>query len=117
MESVGAGRACFSAEWFFFGSESTGFLKKPLSSIRKVRLPSQGEASNLEDRNLEQGVVSLYSEDKGFGFIRREDGKQVLVERSSLDWPGFKSLNPGDHVRFDVRETARGLRAENVKRE
>ena len=65
---------------------------------------------------MEQGIVTLYSEQKGLGFIRRDDGNEVLVERSSLDWPGFKALNPGDRVSFEVKQTPLGLRAERVKR-
>ena len=61
------------------------------------------------------GVVTRYSEDKGFGFTRQDDGKEVFVERTSLDMPGYKTLNIGDRVTFDVKQTIRGLKAENVR--
>ena len=64
---------------------------------------------------MEKGVVIFYGEDKGFGFIRQDDEKEVLVERSSFDWPGFRTLNLGERISFDVRGTPLGLRAENVK--
>ena len=65
---------------------------------------------------MEQGIVERYSEQKGFGFIIRDDGEEVLVERASLDMPGYKTLTVGDRVAFDVEKDIRGLKAKKVKR-
>jgi CspA family cold shock protein len=63
---------------------------------------------------MEQGVVDRYSEDKGFGYIVRSDGEELLVERSSLDMSGYKTLIPGDRVSFDIGKGLRGPEAINV---
>jgi CspA family cold shock protein len=67
-------------------------------------------------RKVAEGIVTKYSEDKGFGFIREETGKEILVERSSLEMPGYKYLNVGDRVRFEVKDSIRGPEAKSVKR-
>jgi CspA family cold shock protein len=65
---------------------------------------------------LSEGIVNKYSEDKKFGYIIKDDGKEVFVERSSIDIPGYKTLAPGERVTFKVEETARGLKAKNVRK-
>jgi CspA family cold shock protein len=61
-------------------------------------------------------VVDKYSEDKGFGYVVGNDGRILLVERSSIEMEGYKTLVPGDRVTFDAKETYRGLKALNVKK-
>lgn len=65
---------------------------------------------------MSEGIVNKYSEDKEFGYIIKDDGKEVFVERSSIDIPGYKTLVPGERVTFKVEETARGLKAKNVRK-
>jgi CspA family cold shock protein len=65
---------------------------------------------------LAEGIVDRYSEQKGFGFIIRDDGEEVLVERASLDMPGYNTLTVGDRVAFEVEKDIRGLKAKKVKR-
>jgi len=65
---------------------------------------------------LEEGIVSRYGEDKGLGFICAEDGKEVIVQRSAIEMEGYKFLNVGDHVIFEVTETFRGLEAKKVRK-
>ena len=65
---------------------------------------------------LAEGIVDRYSEEKGFGFIIRDDGEEVLVERADLDMPGYKTLTVGDRVEFEVEKDIRGLKAKKVKR-
>jgi CspA family cold shock protein len=69
-----------------------------------------------EVNTLANGIVDRYSEDKGFGYILREDGTVVLVERSSIEMTGYKTLIPGERVTFDVKETKRGPEAKHVKK-
>jgi len=63
---------------------------------------------------LVKGIVDSYSEQKGFGFIIRDDGRKISFERSSINMHGYKTLAPNDQVRFDIKKTLRGLEAMNV---
>lgn len=62
------------------------------------------------------GTVKWFSEKKGFGFIKQEDGQDLFVHYSSLNMPGVKSLAEGDEVSFEVEETDRGPQAKNVQK-
>ena len=63
---------------------------------------------------MEQGTVKWFNNDKGYGFISRESGDDVFVHFSAIQGEGFKSLDEGQKVSFDVEEGARGLQAVNV---
>ncbi len=63
---------------------------------------------------MEQGTVKWFNADKGFGFITREDGSDVFVHFSAIQVEGFKTLDEGQHVTFDVEESERGPQAANV---
>ena len=63
---------------------------------------------------MEQGTVKWFNADKGFGFITREDGSDVFVHFSAIQGEGFKTLDEGQHVTFDVEESERGAQAANV---
>jgi CspA family cold shock protein len=58
--------------------------------------------------------VKWFNEKKGYGFISREDGSDVFVHFSAIKRDGFKSLNEGDEVEFEVSQGAKGLQATNV---
>lgn len=62
------------------------------------------------------GTVKWFNAEKGFGFIEREDGDDVFVHFSAIQGSGFKSLNEGDQVSFDIVEGDRGPQAANVVR-
>ena len=60
------------------------------------------------------GKVKWFSAEKGYGFIAREDGDDVFVHFSAIQDEGFKTLNEGQEVEFDIVEGARGPQAANV---
>ena len=63
---------------------------------------------------MEQRTVKWFNNDKGYGFISRESGDDVFVHFSAIQGEGFKSLDEGQKVSFDVEEGDRGLQAVNV---
>ncbi len=60
------------------------------------------------------GTVKWFDERKGFGFITSEDGQDIFVHFTSIQADGFKNLNEGDQVEFEINETDRGPQASNV---
>ena len=62
------------------------------------------------------GTVKWFSQEKGFGFVTREDGTDVFVHHSGISGRGFKTLEPGERVEFEVIEEAKGLKAANLVR-
>ena len=65
---------------------------------------------------MANGIVKWFSDKKGFGFIEQEDGNDVFVHHSTINMTGFKSLDEGDRVSFDVEQGNRGPAAKNVTR-
>ena len=63
---------------------------------------------------MANGIVKWFNDQKGFGFIEQEDGADVFVHHSAINATGFKSLNEGDQVTFDVQEGPKGPAAANV---
>ncbi len=65
---------------------------------------------------MEKGKVKWFSAEKGFGFIERENGNDVFVHFSAINMDGFKTLEEGTEVEFEVVEGAKGPQAANVHR-
>lgn len=61
-----------------------------------------------------EGTVKWFNEKKGFGFIQREEGDDVFVHYSAIQSQGFKTLNEGERVSFDIEHGDKGARAANV---
>ncbi len=64
----------------------------------------------------EQGTVKWFNASKGYGFIGRENGDDVFVHFSAIQGEGYRSLQEGESVSFEVTKGPKGLQAENVER-
>ena len=63
---------------------------------------------------MTNGTVKWFNDHKGFGFIEQEDGADVFVHHSAINAAGFRSLNEGDRVSFDIEQGQKGPAAANV---
>lgn len=61
------------------------------------------------------GTVKWFNAEKGYGFISQEDGTDVFVHHSAIQMEGYRSLEEGQAVEFEVQEGPKGLQATNVK--
>jgi len=68
----------------------------------------------LEELYMNKGTVKWFNNQKGFGFISDEEGNDVFVHYSGLNMDGFKSLEEGQEVEFEVVQGAKGPQATNV---
>ena len=65
---------------------------------------------------MEKGTVKWFNGSKGYGFINREEGDDVFVHYKAIVGEGYKTLEEGDHVEFEVEQGPKGLQAANVKK-
>ena len=65
---------------------------------------------------MAQGTVKWFNPEKGYGFIRQENGEDVFVHYSAISGDGFKSLEEGQKVQFDVTPGRKGPQASNVSK-
>lgn len=65
---------------------------------------------------METGTVKWFNSSKGFGFISREEGDDVFVHFKAITGNGYKSLDDGDQVRFEIEQGPKGLQASNVSK-
>ena len=63
---------------------------------------------------MEQGVVKWFNQTKGYGFIQRESGNDLFVHYNDIEGDGFRTLQEGDAVQFEVAEGEKGPKATNV---
>jgi len=67
-----------------------------------------------EEVIMASGIVKWFNNSKGYGFIEQDDGPDVFVHHSAINATGFRSLNEGDRVTFDIEEGEKGPAAANV---
>lgn len=84
------------------------------ASRRCVRFTPRGKK---ERQDMAQGTVKWFNPDKGYGFISREDGDDLFVHFSEIQMDGFKTLDEGQKVEFDITTGQNGkLQASNVRK-
>jgi len=94
---VSPGPVGFSSGERFTGRSSIFFVWKVLEGIMRVR-----------------GKVKWFSDAKGYGFISQVDGPDVFVHHSNIEGEGFKTLEEGQEVEFELVQGKKGLQAQNV---
>ena len=72
--------------------------------------------NSKEKKEMAKGKVKWFNDAKGFGFLEQENGEDVFCHFSAISGEGFKSLQEGDAVEFDVVKGAKGPQAENVRK-
>ncbi len=116
----------FSIKYLHFKGENSIF-KKILGNVQRLTLRStaarkgeghvvQGSRFNRKGKNMETGTVKWFNKTKGYGFIEREGGEDVFVHFSAIQGDGFKVLEKGDAVEFEVTQGPKGAQAANVKK-
>ena len=80
-----------------------------------MRAVTWAVASNEKSNLLTTGTVKFFNAEKGFGFISRESGDDVFVHFSNIVGEGYKSLDEGQRVEFDVAPGRKGEEAQNVR--
>ena len=95
------------------GSEQ--FLLQQASNLHRCPDPFSVTSTKEQINNMEQGTVKWFNDAKGYGFISRQSGEDVFVHFSAIQSGGFKSLQEGQAVQFDVTKGPKGWQAENVQ--
>ena len=65
---------------------------------------------------MANGTVKWFNNKKGYGFINTDNGRDIFVHFSSVEMDGYKSLNEGEQVTFEIEESDRGPEAKKVRR-
>ncbi|MFC1859352.1 cold-shock protein [Thermodesulfobacteriota bacterium] len=65
---------------------------------------------------MAKGTVKWFNNKKGYGFINQEEGGDIFVHYSSIEMTGYKTLNQGEDVMFEIEESDRGPEAKSVKK-
>jgi CspA family cold shock protein len=88
-------------------------LRHPLSE-QTISAETNDTETKVKQK-VEQGTVKWFNDAKGFGFISRQNGEDVFVHHTAIQSNGFRSLQEGQSVQFDVKRGPKGWQAENVQ--
>jgi CspA family cold shock protein len=91
-------------------------LRVSLVAFLFWNLKGQANDQSGEDVVREKGIVKWFNAAKGYGFIQRNSGDDVFVHFSAIQANGYRSLDEGSEVEFEVMQGPKGLQAENVAR-
>jgi CspA family cold shock protein len=96
---------------------SSALLCQHFDGIELVLASGRNSWVNGEggQKSVTSGVVKWFNPDKGYGFIARPDGEDVFVHFSAIQMEGYRSLDEGQMVEFDVTQGPKGLQAANVR--
>ena len=107
--------ACVCCSCKTFGNIRRGCKSTLAALFCGWRRKKASNSSNRKEKQLkEQGTVKWFNASKGFGFIQRQSGEDVFVHFSAILSEGYKSLNEGQAVEFEVTKGPKGLQASNV---
>jgi cold shock protein len=105
-----------------FREKLSVFFLRLASGFKRILSPVSGqESSNFATESrcgtvMAVGTVKWFDEKKGYGFITRDEGGDVFVHYSEIQGDGFKTLQEGDRVEFEVTEGKKGLQASQARR-
>jgi CspA family cold shock protein len=108
--------ACKSGPFFAFLKLSNASLAFPRSLLYLPENDITKIPMDARRLKLAEGTVKWFNEAKGFGFIEQDSGPDVFVHFSAIQGEGFKTLDEGDRVSFEVVEGPKGPQAENVRK-
>jgi CspA family cold shock protein len=98
--------------------ETRACVKRTLASVTRAGRTPHGAGSTtcLGAHRMTQGTVKWFNAEKGFGFISQDDGgNDVFVHHSGIDASGFRSLDEGQRVQFEISQGNKGLQATGVR--
>jgi CspA family cold shock protein len=110
------GKAASRAATLFPGSVETSFGVPQGHIEASAKQGLSQEEQRKESVVREKGTVKWFNGAKGYGFIQRSTGEDVFVHFSAIQENGYRSLNEGETVEFDVTKGPKGLQAANVAR-
>lgn len=87
----------------------------PFELTSLQRIGHTGRFGVKERMQMATGQVKFFNAEKGFGFISREGAEDIFVHYSQIQTDGYKSLDEGDNVEFDVAPGRKGMEAQNVR--
>ena len=115
LANLGARGVAFPCALDRVGREQFSLNQQALACSTSESLQRKLIKKGTPNTMAEQGTVKWFNDAKGYGFISRQNGEDVFVHFSAIQAGGFKSLQEGQSVQFDVTKGPKGWQAENVQ--